>query len=271
MEKKTKINLLAIQMESDIAKLESNIQKVEALLKENLSEYKADFVFLPEVWTVGWDCESFPKCSEGLNDAVSIKMLQKMAKKYSTNIIGGSFIEKKSQGILANTCPVINREGNIVCTYEKNHLFSYYGCAEGDYITVGRNPIIVELDGVKIGLSICYDIRFPVWNRTHANDYDALIVPANWPHSRFFAWKHLLIARAIENQAYVLGCNCEGDNIYGRYQRGDSQALDFLGNDIANLQDDGTIYAMLSAERLNTGRQRFAPWRDADKFEIIVD
>ena len=155
MEKKTKIELLAIQLGSVIGDLERNVEKARFLLEDSLSNKPADFVFLPEVWTVGWDCQSFPSCSENISTAKSIKTLQEIAKKYSTNIIGGSFIEKNEDGNLYNTCPVINRNGELVCTYNKNHLFSYYGCAEGDFITAGKNPVMVELDGVKIGLSIC--------------------------------------------------------------------------------------------------------------------
>ena len=161
MEKKTKVSLLAIQIGSEIANVEANILKVEKLLEENLSQKVADFVFLPEVWTCGWDCVSFPLCAEELENAKSINMLKRIAKKYQVNIIGGSIIEKKDDGTLRNTCPVINKEGNLVCTYEKNHLFSYYGCAEGDYIKAGSTPVMAELDGIKIGLTICYDIRFP--------------------------------------------------------------------------------------------------------------
>ena len=142
MEKKTKIDLLAIQMSSVIGQLEANIAKAEQLLEEALVTRKADFVFLPEVWTVGWDCPSFVDCAEKIDDAHSVKMLQKIAKKYNVNIIGGSFIEQRTEGLF-NTCPVINRNGELVCTYKKNHLFSYYGCDEGEFIQVGKNPVMV--------------------------------------------------------------------------------------------------------------------------------
>ena len=114
MEKKTKINLLAVQMESVIASLDENISRVEKLLEKNLSDKSVDFVFLPEVWTVGWDCQSFLECAEDIETSKSLQMLKKIAKKYCVNIIGGSFIQKKDNGNLANTCPVINRYGDLV-------------------------------------------------------------------------------------------------------------------------------------------------------------
>lgn len=223
---------------------------------------------LPEMFNSGFalNKEQMTSIAESSDDKVIETLKAKAIEKGIA--ICGSYAAIENEKIF-NRGFIIDDRGEA-SFYNKRHLFSYGG--ENTVMAAGKEQSpILNFRSWNLKMAICYDIRFPVWSRTHANDYDVLIVPANWPHSRFFAWKHLLIARAIENQAYVLGCNCEGDNIYGRYQRGDSQALDFLGNDIANLQDDGTIYAMLSAERLNTGRQRFAPWRDADKFEIIVD
>ena len=140
-------------MSSVIGDLEANVKKVKNHLETNLSICSADFVFLPEVWTAGWDCPSFPDCAESIDDAKSIKMLQEIAKKYCVNIIGGSFIERDKMGKLFNTCPVVNRKGEVVCTYKKNHLFSYYGCAEGNYITAGKSPVLIDLEGLKIKLN----------------------------------------------------------------------------------------------------------------------
>ncbi len=153
--------------------------------------------------------------------------------------------------------------------YDKRHLFRYGG--ESELFTPGSQPApIVTVNSWKFKMSICYDLRFPAWNRAVANDYDALVVPANWPHKRFFAWKHLLIARAIENQAYVLGCNREGTDLYGRYERGESLILDNWGADVADRRHDGTVYATLDADRFNEARRKFEPWRDADSFELTL-
>ena len=121
MEKKTKVKLLAIQLGSVIGNLEENIKKAEKLLNHELIQRKVDFVFLPEVWSVGWDCPSFESCAEDVENSEAIKMLQRVAKKYDTNIIGGSIILKG----MTNSCPVVNRNGELVCIYDKNHLFSY--------------------------------------------------------------------------------------------------------------------------------------------------
>ena len=158
---KTKVRLLAIQMESAIGNVELNIETVKNLLIANLKKYGgADFVFLPELWTVGWDCPSFPPSATTLDESNAVKMLCDIAKEFNVNIAGGSFVRKYDDKLF-NTCPVINRQGKIVCIYDKNHLYSYNGDTENHYISVGSNPVMVELDGIKIGLTICYDIRFP--------------------------------------------------------------------------------------------------------------
>lgn len=180
--------------------------------------------------------------------------------------ICGSLVVK-DDGKLFNRGFIVTPDGKI-SFYDKRHLFS--AGSESDIITAGeKQSPIIEFRSWKLKMAICYDIRFPVWNRSRSLDYDALIVPANWPHSRFYAWKHMLIARAIENQTYVLGCNREGKDHYGEYQRGDSLILDNWGKPAGKTCDDGTVCTVLEADRLNAARNFFTPWRDADDFAIL--
>lgn len=121
----------------------------------------------------------------------------------------------------------------------------------------------------KLKMAICYDLRFPVWMRNVNLEYDALVIPANWPCSRQYAWEHLIEARAIENQSYILACNREGTDEYGQYTRGQSIVVDDFGKIISHLDNDtGIVLATLNAERLCTNRKHFAPYRDADTFTI---
>ena len=272
MEKKTKINLLAIQMESVIGDLGVNVEKVKELLETNLSNRLADFVFLPEVWTVGWDCESFPACSEKIDDAESLEMLKGIAKKYSVNIVGGSFVEKGTKEELFNTCPVINRNGELVCTYKKNHLFSYYGSDEGKYITAGENPVMVELEGVKIGLSICYDIRFPEIYRAYRKaGADILVNMAAWGANKKIPWDTMTTSRAVENQTYFValtqtGKLRDGDNL------GHSMILDYNGNVLSEINKiEGGIYATIDLEEMYSFREKCRILEDIkDSYEVII-
>ena len=272
MEKKTKIDLLAIQMGSVIADIGANKEKVKELLEYNLSNCLADFVFLPEVWTVGWDCHSFPLCAEVIEDAESIKMLKSIAKKYSVNIIGGSFIQKKSDGSLVNACPVINRKGELVCTYEKNHLFSYYGSDEGNYITVGESSVVVELDGVKIGLSICYDIRFPEIYRAYRKaGADILVNMAAWGATKKIPWDSMTTSRAVENQTYFVALTQTG-KIRDGANLGHSMILDYKGDILSEINEvEGGIYATIDLEEMYSFREKCRVLDDIkDSYEVLI-
>lgn len=272
MEKKTKVVLLAVQIGSVIGNLSENIQKVESILEKNLSNRLADFVFLPEVWTVGWDCESFPACAELFVDSRALNMLQRVAKKYGVNIIGGSVIERKPDGTLANTCPVINRKGELVCTYEKNHLFSYYGCAEGSYIKVGKNPVMVELDGVKLGLTICYDIRFPEIYRAYRKvGADVLVNMAAWGANKKIPWDSMTTSRAVENQTYFVALTQTGKLREGA-NLGHSMILDYKGDILSEINEieDG-IYAEIDLEEMYSFRDKCRVLEDIkDSYEVII-
>ena len=271
MEKKTKIDLLAIQMESEIGELRVNVQKVEDLLENLLSSKSADFVFLPEVWTVGWDCESFPSCAESLNSSSSVEMLKKIAKKYSVNIIGGSIILKGANEMLSNACPVINRKGELVCTYEKNHLFSYYGCAEGNYITAGKNPVLVELDGIKVGLSICYDIRFPELYRAYRKaGADILVNMAAWGANKKIPWDSMTTSRAVENQTYFVALTQTG-KIRNGENLGHSMILDYKGDILSEIDKiEAGIYATIDLAEMFSFRGKCRVLDDIkDSYEVI--
>lgn len=273
MAKKKKITLLAVQIESVIANKEKNILKVNNLLKKLLSERKADFVFLPEVWTVGWDCSSFPDCSEYIRNADSVNMLKSIAKKFSVNIIGGSIIEKSSDGNLFNTCPVIDRKGDLVCTYSKNHLFSYYGCDEGKYIKVGENPVMVELDGVKIGLSICYDIRFPELYRAYRKaGADILVNMAAWGASKKIPWDSMTTSRAVENQSYFVALTQTGSLKNGEKNLGHSMILDYKGDILSEINTiEGGIYAETDLDEMYDFRSKCTVLNDIkNSYEVIL-
>ena len=269
--KKNKIKILAIQMESVIGDVNLNVSTVENLLSANLQNSDIDFVFLPEVWTVGWHCPSFTNCAENIEDAISISMLKTIAKKYNVNIIGGSFIEKKDDKLF-NTCPVINRAGELICTYNKNHLFSYYGDSENQYITKGDNPVMVELEVIKIGLTICYDIRFPEIYRAYRKaGADILVNMAAWPKSRKIHWDSLTTARAVENQSYFVALTQTGLLEDGSENLGHSMIIDYSGNIIDEITEkEGAIFAEIDLNLMYEFRKKCTVLNDIkDSYEVI--
>ncbi len=272
MEKK-KIKLLAIQMESSLGDIELNIATVKNLLIANLEKYEdADFVFLPELWTVGWDCPSIPKCAETLEDAKSVRMLKEVAKEFGVNILGGSFV-RKDGGRLFNSCPVINRRGEIVCIYDKNHLYSYNGDTENQYITAGASPVLTEIEGIKLGISICYDIRFPEIYRAYRKaGADILVNMAAWPKSRKIHWDTLTRARAIENQTYMIALTQTGLLASGEENLGHSIIYDYNGQILDEIEEiEGGIYAEIDLEKMYDFRANCNILNDIkNSYEVIT-
>lgn len=269
---KKKIKLLAIQMESAIGDIDLNIESVKNLLTANLSRYgEIDFVFLPELWTVGWDCPSFPDSAESLENSKAVKMLQEIAKEFKVNIIGGSFVRKDGDKLF-NTCPVIGRDGKIICTYDKNHLFSYLGDTENSYITAGSNPVMVEIEGIKLGLTICYDIRFPEIYRAYRKaGADILVNMAAWPKTRKIHWDSLTTARAVENQSYMIALTQTGLLADGSENLGHSMIIDYSGKILDEIEEkEGGIYAEADLDKMYEFRSQCTVLKDIkDSYEVI--
>ena len=117
---------------------------------------------------------------------------------------------------------------------------------------------------------ICYDLRFPVWSRNKNNEYDLLIYIANWPKSRAFVYSNLLISRALENQAYVIGVNRVGKDGMGLDYSGDSAVINYKGQTIiAETEKEDILYAEISKRELVDFRTKFPAYLDADDFDII--
>ena len=152
--------------------------------------------------------------------------------------------------------------------YDKRHLFAYAG--EDKHYTAGQKRLIASVNGWKINLQICYDLRFPVWARQQSeNEYDLLLYVANWPERRNHAWKTLLQARAIENQSYVLGLNRIGKDGNEINHSGDSMIIDPVGETIHDLNEKNCIYTFtLVKEKLGETRTKLPFLKDADDFSI---
>lgn len=236
MEETKNIKISALQICSITGDRKSNYDKVKSIVERDFTE--SDFLVLPEVWTVGWSCDDFLKCAESIDDSQTIEFLSEIAKKYNVNILGGSFIQKMPEGKCLNTCPVINRRGELVTTYSKNHLYSYCGCNEGDYVRAGDSPVMVEIEGVKIGLTICYDIRFPEIFAAYRNaGADLLVNMAAWGLKKPLVWETLTRARAIENQCYMIALTQSGFIKGDEWNIGHSRIIDYLGETAAEIKD----------------------------------
>ena len=163
----------------------------------------ADLICFPEMSFTGFSMDT-DKTSEEHGE--TIEQMQQYAKEH--NLAVGFGWAGKTKRKAENHYTVVNGE-TVLGDYVKIHPFSYSG--EDLYFQGGTKICILELQGIKIGLSICYDLRFPELYQRLSRDADLILVPANWPRSRSLHWKALLQARAIENQSYIAGINCAGD------------------------------------------------------------
>jgi omega-amidase len=152
--------------------------------------------------------------------------------------------------------------------YDKRHLFRMG--REHQHFTPGTCAWSVPWRGFAICPLVCYDLRFPVFSRRRAGlDYELLLYVANWPAPRALAWRTLLKARAIENQAYVVGVNRVGPDGHGIAHAGDSAAIDYLGQPLAELGDGPELITVeLDAAALHAFRERFPAQLDADRFTL---
>jgi omega-amidase len=236
-----------------------NFHKLESLLKK--VSRKTDLVVLPEMFTTGFSMQA-GKLSETLQ-AQTYEWMENLARE-GDYAICGSYIVNESDKYF-NRFVFITPELKSFF-YDKRHLFSIGG--EDTKYTRGNKRLIVNYKEFRINAIICYDLRFPVWNRNR-DDYDLLICVANWPESRREAWNNLLKVRAIENQSYVVGVNRVGEDADTHYA-GESVILDPRGKNIAVVRKhkEGIATGEISLTDLQDFRIKFPVWKDADDFTI---
>ena len=221
----------------------------------------ADLYVLTEMWSTG-----FATNPEGVaeRDEASLQWMKDMAVQMQAAIAGSLAIEQ--DGSFHNRLYFVKPDGEVEY-YDKRHLFAYGG--EDKYYSPGTERVVVEWKGVRFLLTVCYDLRFPVWMR-YCNDYDAIICVANWPTVRIDSWQTLLRARAIENQCYVVGVNRVGKDPNCDYC-GCSAIINPYGQTIAECEKDKecSMEAVFDMEKLNAYRAKFPALKEKDKFEII--
>lgn len=245
---------------------QQNLDTLESML---LRMHPAtDLLILPETFSTGCpygDKEEVRPLAER-NSGPTVERLKSLAARHGV-AIAGSFLADTG-GLLANRAFFIEPSGDEVFA-DKKHLFTMAG--EDRILSAGNRRLKVRFRGWEIAMVVCYDLRFPVWCRNVGNEYDLLIAVANWPVARVDAWEKLLMARAIENEAYVCGVDCKGIDSKGIEYDGSSMAIDFKGKDISveDPEGKGFLYASLSLDKLRQFRDKFPAFRDADAFRLV--
>ena len=198
---------------------EANLRLLEKKLQPLAGS--TDLVILPEMFTTGFSMHSEALAED--MDGPALRWMQSMASALGAVVTGSLIICER--GACYNRLLWV-RPDQTWAFYNKRHLFSLVG--EQHHFTAGDQRLLVKLKGWTICPLICYDLRFPVWSR-NTQAYDLLIYVANWPKVRRNAWQSLLVARAIENQAYTIGVNRVGTDANGSEYAGDSTVVNFAG------------------------------------------
>lgn len=242
-----------------------NIDKNLQNLGRRLSSIreKTDLIVLPEMFNTG-----FTMNAEAMAEAPAGKTMQWMHEqaRHFDCVVTGSLIIKENEKYYNRL--IWMRPDGTYEKYDKRHLFGLG--KEDDTFTPGKDKLIVELNGWKIRPAVCYDLRFPVWLRNVDAAYDLLLVIASWPERRMAHWKALIPARAIENQAFVVGVNRVGHDGNEVYHNGDSMCIDPNGKTVYFKPNDEDLYTFsISKEEIAKARRAFPFLKDADKFTLM--
>ena len=239
-------------------KKEANLEKVEPLV-ERAASLGAEIVVLPEKWNALGSPEVFRAAAEPIESGESFSAMAGWAKRLGLTLVGGSVTEERSgRDKLSNTCPVYGPDGSLIDVYRKIHMFDVVvggqSYRESEAEEPGEGPVVCEGAGWKLGLTICYDLRFPELYRIETLQGAELItVPAAFTlFTGKDHWELLLRARAVENQLYVAAANQWGKHEAGKSSYGRSLIVDPWGVVLAAAPDeDCVIVAEIDRRRMS--------------------
>ena len=248
-----KIKIAAIQMPTVADKME-NVRTVKAYL-EKIKDENPDFVILPEMFCCPYQTENFPIYAEKEGGPVW-QQLSGYAKQYGIYLIGGSMPEKDAEGNVYNTSYIFDREGKQIGKHRKVHLFDIdikggQTFKESDTLTAGDSDTVFDTEFGKIGVMLCFDIRFPELSRMMVNDGAKVIfVPAAFNMTTGPAhWELSFRTRALDNQIYMVGCAPARDVSAGYISWGHSIVTDPWGRVTGMLdENEGILLAELDMD-----------------------
>ena len=256
-----RIRVACVQLTSRADKA-ANLERTERLVARAAAT-GADLVVLPEKWNAIGDAAVLHAAAEPLEGGESVEAMSSWARTHGITLVGGSITERREgRDKLSNTSLVFDPEGELAAVYRKIHLFDVdvggHRYRESDAEEPGDEPVVARLEDWPIGLSVCYDLRFPELYRILALEGAELVtVPAHFTlYTGKDHWHVLLRARAIENQLFVAAAAQVGETIPGKPSYGRSLVADPWGTVLAQAPDEETvIFAELDRERLREIRR----------------
>lgn len=246
-----------IQMDIQLGRPAENRARVLDLVRQTAGQ--ADLVVLPEMWTTGYALAELSGNLADRDGKPTDAFLSGLAAEANVYLAGSRAVER--DGRVYNLATVHGPDGRLLAEYAKAHLVPMM--EEPLHLTAGDRLAMAEVEGVRCGLAICYDLRFVEMFRTLALDgAEVMIIPAEWPAVRLHHWRTLLQARAIENQCFVLGCNRVGNDGQNDFP-GHSMVVDPWGNVLAEGdEDECIIYAEIDLAQVAEVRTRVPVFKD---------
>ena len=255
------LQVLMVQAQLSWKDPAANRAHLSELLAKAAETVAFDLAIFPETFTTGFLGDSDLPAED--MSGPTVQWMRSMAQEYSAAMAGSAVIVE--QGSRFNRFILATPEG-AVHHYDKRHLFAFGG--ENKRYSAGEQRLVWNWRQWRINPQICYDLRFPAWCRNR-QDYDLQIFVANWPEKRVAHWMALLRARAIENQAYVIGINRVGEDGNSMKYPGRSQAFDPLGNELADLQGiEQSQRICIELQQVDDIRRQFPFQDDADSFTL---
>lgn len=252
------MKLLLLQTDIVWKDPQANLDRADKLIA---SSPKADLIVLPEMFTTGFEIN--PIGAAEPDGKTALVWMKCTARETGAAVTGSVSVEEG--GRFYNRMYFVKPDGSVAA-YDKRHLFSFGG--ENKDYTPGSERVVVEWQGFRILLQICYDLRFPVFARNRG-DYDMIIYSASWSISRIDVWNTLLKARAIENLCYVAGVNRVGTGPNEEYSGG-TYLFDYKGKPTAAAHEnrEEAVFTEIDKEPLDAFRRKFPAMGDADRFEL---
>ncbi|WP_027966801.1 amidohydrolase [Halomonas halocynthiae] len=235
----------------------------------DLSSDETDLVVLPEMFATGFTMNS-RAMAEPMAESATVAWLLEQAQQRGCVMTGSVAVVEDER--YYNRLIWARPDGSLTY-YDKRHLFRMAG--EHTRYAMGLPRVVVTLNGFRILLTVCYDLRFPVWLRQRPVEgehfeYDAMLCVANWPAARRHPWRVLLQARAVENLCPVIGVNRVGVDVNGMEYSGDSMLVNMKGEPLIDAPRDQPYMrtGVLDLDEINAFREKFPAWQDADTFSL---
>lgn len=246
-----------IQMEIQLGDPDANRGRAAQLVRE--AAQGVDLVVLPELWTTGYVLPDLAGRLADRDGEPTGALLSSLARECGVYIYG-SVADQRGEKVY-NHAAVYRPDGTLAAAYDKVHLVPMM--EEDRYLTAGDRLALADLDGIKAGLAICYDLRFPELFRSLAlSGAELFLVTAEWPAVRLSHWRTLLTARAIENQAFVVACNRVGADRANRFS-GHSMVIDPWGSILAEGgEGEEILRAELDLSKVAEIRRQIPVFRD---------